>query len=60
MSDAIVYYFTMFDINKGENVRSKRPATREVIENIRGVVLEDTAQIVDISQLDGNGFLIES
>jgi hypothetical protein len=59
MSDTIVYYFEKFDIGQGQNIRSKRPATRETIERIGGTMLEDTAQEVDISQLDGNGFLIE-
>jgi hypothetical protein len=60
VSDVMVYYFEKYDIVKGENIRSKRPATREIIEKIGGTVLEDTAQAVDISQLDKNGFLIES
>lgn len=59
-SDFLVYYFTKYDITKDENIRSKRPATREVIERIGGTVLEDTAQEVDLSQLDGDGFLIET
>ena len=57
MSDTIVYYFEKFDVVQGQNIRSKRPATREVIERIGGTVLEETAQEVEVSQLDGNGFL---
>lgn len=59
MSDNIVYYFTKYDIAKGENVRSKRPATRDLIERVQGTILEETAQVVDMSELDTNGFLIE-
>jgi hypothetical protein len=59
MSDDVVYYFTKYDIARGENVRSKRPATRGFIERVGGTMLEDTAQIVDLSQLDAEGRLIE-
>ena len=63
MQKAIVYNFTIFDNKVGESVISQRPAIRERIEEIakdkdKGVkVLEDTAQEVEISRLDGNGFL---
>ena len=54
MSDAIVYYFTMFDINKGENVRLKRPAThpdqRCCLEmKIQGYSYEETAARTGLS-----------
>ena len=52
-----VYYFKLFDIKTLENVRSKRPATRGTIAKLKGEVLENTAQEVDASRLDGNGFL---
>jgi hypothetical protein len=52
-----VYYFESFDIIKGEMVRSRRPATLEAIAMIdNAVVLKETAQEVDTSLLDGNGF----
>lgn len=55
MARTTVYYFNKWS---GENnVRSNRPATREAIIQCRGVLLEDTAQEVEMSQLDGNGFL---
>jgi hypothetical protein len=60
MSDTIVYHFEKFDIVQGKNIRSKRPATREVIEKIKATVLEETAQEVDVSQLDRDGFLIDA
>jgi hypothetical protein len=63
MQKVMVYNFTIFDNKAGESVTSPRPAIRERIEAIakdkdKGIkVLEDTAQEVEISRLDGNGFL---
>lgn len=57
MQKVTVYYFNSFDIKTGETVRSKRPATRETIAACNGVVIEETAQEVEVSRLDGNGFL---
>ena len=37
-------------------VRSQRPATLETIIVCEGKLLEDTAQQVDIAELDDNGF----
>jgi hypothetical protein len=57
MATVTVYYFTHYDINADEKVRSARPATLEAIAKIEdAIVLEETAQEVDTAQLDGNGF----
>jgi hypothetical protein len=56
MPRVTVYYFTKYDIIVGEMVRSQRPATLETIIVCEGKLLEDTAQHVDVSELDGNGF----
>ncbi len=37
-------------------VRSQRPATLETIVVCEGKLLEETAQQVDVSELDENGF----
>lgn len=57
MEKITVYYFESYDIVSDKTVRSPRPATRDAITQCGGVILEDTAQNVDASQLDGNGFL---
>jgi hypothetical protein len=51
-----VYYFTKYDITIEEMVRSQRPATLETIVLCEGKLIEETAQQVDVSELDGNGF----
>lgn len=58
MQKTTVYYFNRYDIKTDNTVRSKRPATREAIAACDGVAIEDTAQEVEVSRLDGNGFLI--
>jgi len=58
MADVEVYYFTGWDHIAGENVRSKRPATEEIIQRLRGEPILETRQIVDSHDLDGNGFLV--
>ena len=57
MQKIMVYYFNCYDIKADKTVRSKHPATRETIAACNGVVIEDTAQEVEVSRLDGNGFL---
>ena len=52
----MVYFFRKYDINNDEFIRSKRPATREAIDRVRGEVLEDTAIQIDDSEVDGDGF----
>ncbi len=56
MPRVTVYYFTRYDITVGEMVRSQRPATLETIVLCEGTLLEETAQHVDVSELDDNGF----
>ena len=56
MPRVTVYYFTKCDITVGEMVRSQRPATLETIGVCEGKLIEDTAQQVDVSERDGNGF----
>ena len=56
MPRVTVYYFTKYDIIVGEMVRSQRPATLETIMVCEGKLLEETAQQVDVSDLDDNGF----
>jgi hypothetical protein len=52
-----VYYFTRYDIRTDEELRSKRPATREAIFRVCGNILEETAEEVDPIELDERGFL---
>ena len=51
-----MYYFTKYDVIVGETVHSQRPATLETIVLCEGKLIEETAQQVDVSELDGNGF----
>jgi hypothetical protein len=51
-----VYDFTKYYGTIGEMVRSPRPATLETIVVCEGTLLEETAQHVDVSELDDNGF----
>jgi hypothetical protein len=51
MAKVVVYYFTQYDINADEKVRSSRPATLEAMAKIEdAIVLEETAQAVDTTQ----------
>ena len=56
MPRVTVYHFMKYDITAGDMVCSQRPATLETISVCEGKLLEDTAQQVDVSELDGNGF----
>jgi hypothetical protein len=56
MPRVTVYYFTKYDITVGEVVLSQRPATLETIVLCEGKLIEETAQQVDVSELDGDGF----
>ena len=56
MPRVTVYYFTKCDITVGEMVRSQRPATLETIVVCEGKLIEETAQQVDVSERDENGF----
>ncbi len=56
MPRVTMYYFMQYDRTAGETVRAQRPATLETIVVCEGTLLEETAQQVDVSELDGNGF----
>jgi hypothetical protein len=57
MAKVTVYYLTEYNIVTDEKVLSARPATLETLAKIENaIVLEETAQEVDASQLDGHGF----
>lgn len=58
MQKVMVYYFTCYDIISDQILRSQRPATLEAIARCKGQVLKNTAQEIDASSLDDNGFLI--
>ena len=60
MQKVTVYYFTCYDIRTDENIHSKRPATRETITRCNGVVIENTAQEVEGSRLDTDGFIAKN
>jgi hypothetical protein len=57
MEKVTVCFFTKYVIATDRNERSKRPATLETIERVGGSALIDTAQEVDASHLDEDGFL---
>lgn len=56
MDKVTVYRFQIWDQNIGENVWAPRMATVGAIQRVNGAVDEATAQLVDRSALDGNGF----
>ncbi len=51
-----LYYFYQFDIVSDCNIRSNYPATRQAIEALGGVILEETEIEVPKSEPDGDGF----
>lgn len=57
MQKVTVYYFTLYYIRTDQNITSQRPATREAIARCNGVVIEETAQEVEASRLDSDGFV---
>jgi hypothetical protein len=56
MDKVTVYRFQIWDQNLGENVWAPRMATVGAIQRVNGAVDEATAQLVDRSALDRNGF----
>jgi len=56
MDKVTVYRFQIWDQNIGKNVWGPRMATVWAIQRVNGAVDEATAQLVDRSALDGNGF----
>lgn len=57
MAKVTVYYFRVWNQDRRQYLISARPATRERIESLKGNLIEDTAQEVEASRLDGAGFL---
>lgn len=59
MQKITVYYFTKYDINTDQVIRSKRMATLEMIAQFGCVSLKDTAKEIDASKLDDDGLYRE-
>ena len=57
MGSVVVYHFEMKNTQAREATRSKRPGTREAIEALGFTPIMETAQVVERTFLDGNGFL---
>jgi hypothetical protein len=56
MDKVTVYRFQIWDQNIGQNVWAPRMATVGAIQRVNGAVDEATAQLVDRSALDCDGF----
>ena len=54
-----LYYFYQYDIVSDRDIRSNYPATRQAIEALGGVILEETEIEVPKFELDGDGFCRE-
>ena len=52
-----IYRFRKYDVTTDENKVRPLRATREAIENLKGEIIEESAEEIDSSLLDGNGFL---
>jgi hypothetical protein len=57
MGTVVVYHFEMNHAKARETTRSKRPGTREAIEALGFTPLMETAQVVERTYLDSDGFL---
>jgi hypothetical protein len=57
MGTVVVYHFEMENPKARGTTRSKRPGTREAIEALGFTPLMETAQVVEHTHLDGNGFV---
>jgi hypothetical protein len=55
MSTVTVYSFFLGDIRDDQPRPTKGKATRETIESLHGVILEETAEVVDESLLNDSG-----
>lgn len=55
MQKITVYYFTKYNIKTDQEVPSKRMATLEFINRIKGTPLMDTAKEINMTDLDDNG-----
>jgi hypothetical protein len=62
MKEDTVYFFSTYDVDSDQIVRSKRPATRFAIGKLgdRFRVIEESAFRVDCHELDPDGFLIQT
>jgi hypothetical protein len=58
MTDLYVYYFIRSRGPAGENILSKRRATLETINGMGEAVMESQL-VVDHTEVDGNGFLVD-
>ena len=58
MTDVYVYYFMRCRGPAGENILSKRRATLEAIKG-KGEAVMESQIVVDHTEVDGNGFLID-
>ena len=57
MAKIPVYSFEVWDIKQDKYVRAKRPATLDAIKECNGRPILETAQEVEPSRLDANGFV---
>jgi len=55
MQKVTVYYYTQYDINTDQTIRSKRMATLDAIKTFSCIPLMDTAQEIDVIELDDIG-----
>jgi len=53
-----VYTFVIYDHDKGATAIYPRMATRRTIANMRGKVNEETAWVVDVTEVDTMGFYV--
>lgn len=57
MTRATVYRYRWYDVSTDSNDVRPMRGTREAIDRISGEIIEESAEEVDASLLDGNGFL---
>ena len=57
MTSATVYRYRWYDISTDANEVRPIRGTREAIDCISGEIIEDSAEEIDASLLDGNGFV---
>ena len=56
MNPVEVYKFEHVDEHNNATVRAPRMATLDAIHRVKGVAIESAMNMVDKSELDGNGF----
>ena len=59
MTDMYVYYFMRCRGSVGEKLRSQRRATLETINAKGGEAVMESQIVIDHTEVDGNGFLID-